>query len=84
MKNIILNTKTLRFQNPCQQLQSNGFAVFYDKLNLSQNVEPKYCKDCTHVYQDTDLMYQDYNPLTVESPDSSAAAESFNQSVKTA
>lgn len=76
-----LNPVKFRFVNPSKQLNTSGFAVFKDSLNLSQSVEPKYCKECTHVYEDTDMMFSDYDPLKVESPSSAQSAQNFNESV---
>lgn len=82
MKSIQLNPILFRFVNPCAQLNTSGNAIFQNKLNLSQNVEPKFCKECTHVYEDTDMMYQDYDPTQVQDPESAQNAENFNESLK--
>lgn len=78
MKNSVLNFKTLHFNNPCKQLDTSGYYVFKNSLNITQNVEPKYSNECVHVYEDTDLLMQNYNPM--ESSDSSDVAANFNQS----
>lgn len=80
MKNIQFNPVRYLFINPCSQLQTSGTSIFNNSLNLSSPVEPKYCKDCTHVYEDTDILNQEYNPLMSENSESGDVAQNYNES----
>lgn len=83
MKNIQFNPVKCLFVNPCKQLQTNGNSIFVNSLNLSSPVEPKYCKECTHIFEDTDLLNMDYNPNAAEDPTSGDKAAAFNESNNT-
>lgn len=78
-----INPIKLRSLNPCEQLQTSNTAIFKNKLNLSTNSQAIFCKECTHVYEDTDMMFQDYNPLMSESENSENNAQNFNESLNT-
>lgn len=69
--------------NPCEQLQTSNTSIFKNKLNLSTNSQAIFCKECTHVFEDTDMMFQDYNPLENESENSQNIANDYNESLKT-
>ena len=71
------------FINPCEQLQTSNTSIFKNKLNLSTNSQAIFCKECTHVFEDADIMFQDYNPLVTESETSKNIANDYNESLNT-
>lgn len=77
MKNLQFIPETLCFKNPCKQLDTSGYNIFKNSLNISQNVDPKFSKECVHVFEDNDILMQDYNPL--ESSHSAEIADNYNQ-----
>lgn len=77
MKNLKFISETLCFQNPCKQLDTSGYNIFKNSLNITQNVEPKYSKECVHVFEDSDVLMQNYNPF--ESSQSAEIADNYNQ-----
>lgn len=82
MDKLKFNFEKFKFRNPCKQLDTSSYNIFRNSLNLSQNADSVFSKECVDVFRDNDYLFQDYNPNEIENSSSSQVADNFNESSK--